>query len=284
MKTLSDKIKESIDLIKQGEKLALALNPTDGYFVGFSGGKDSQVLLELVKMAGVKYKAYYNVTTNDPPDNLYFIRSFYPEVTFIHHHPNLYTLISSKGLPTIFHRWCCRLFKEGAGVGNVVLTGVRREESYKRANYTSVDVQSRRKEHIDRTTQYSIDNLMETHHDCIKGQDKIMINPLADWTTTDIWVYIAENKLPVNPCYKISHRVGCMFCPYSSEEQITYYETTYPLFHHLLLANLQLFLDKKGGDKILHSTLEHYNWWKSGKPLNEFIYKRNQTTLEFYTD
>lgn len=281
MKTLSDKIKESIDLIKQGKKLALSLNPTDGYFVGFSGGKDSQVLLDLVKRSGVPFKAYYSVTTNDPPENLYFIRNHYPEVTFVHHHPNLYNLIAKKGLPTIHHRWCCKLFKEGEGAGNVVLTGVRREESAKRANYPTIDVRSRRKEHTDRTTPYTIDNLIETQHTCIKGKDKIMIYPLADWTITDIWVYIAENKLPVNPCYKLSGRVGCMFCPYSSEEQITYYETTHPLFHQLLLANLHKFLDKRGGDKTLRSTFEYYDWWKSGKTLDEFINKRNQTTLEF---
>lgn len=280
MKTLSDKIKDSIDLIKQGEKLALALNPSDGYFVGFSGGKDSQVLLDLVKRSGVPFKPYYSVTTNDPPENLYFIRAFYPEVTFIHHHPNLYSLISTKGLPTIFHRWCCHLFKEGAGVGNVVLTGVRREESKKRASYPTVVVRSRRKEHTDRTTQYSIDHLTESHHDCIKGQDKIMIYPLADWTSTDIWVYIAENKLPVNPCYKLSGRVGCMFCPFANEQQITFYEKTYPLFHQLLLSNLQKFLDKRGGDYKLQSTIEFYEWWKSGKTLNEFLCKRNQTSLE----
>lgn len=281
MKTLSDKIKESIDLIKQGENLASALNPTTGYYVGFSGGKDSQVLLDLVKRSGVPFKAYYSVTTNDPPENLYFMREFYPEVTFVHHHPNLYSLIAKKGLPTIFHRWCCGIFKEGDGAGNVVLTGVRREESRKRSKYPTIDVSSRRKEHLVRTTPYTIENLLETQHHCIKGQDKIMIYPLADWTTTDIWVYIAENKLPVNPCYKRSGRVGCMFCPYSSEEQITHYENTHPLFHQLLLANLQKFLDKRGGDKKLRSTLEYYEWWKSGKTLDKFLTKRNQTTLEF---
>ena len=83
-KTLQDKINESITLIKKGERLALALNPTDGYFVGFSGGKDSQVLLSLVKQSGVKYHAYYSVTTNDPPQNIYFIRQHYPDVTFLH--------------------------------------------------------------------------------------------------------------------------------------------------------------------------------------------------------
>lgn len=83
MKTLQDKISDSIALIRKAERLALALNPERGFHVAFSGGKDSQVLLELVKMAGVKYRAVYNVTTNDPPENVYFIRKHYPEVVFV---------------------------------------------------------------------------------------------------------------------------------------------------------------------------------------------------------
>ena len=86
---LSDKIEYSINLIRKGEKLALSMNP-DGYYVGFSGGKDSQVMLELVKRSGVKYKAFYNVTTNDSPENVYFIRKYYPEVTFIHPKENFF--------------------------------------------------------------------------------------------------------------------------------------------------------------------------------------------------
>lgn len=145
--TLQDKINKSIELIRRGEKLALALNPTDGYFVGFSGGKDSQALLQLVKMAGVRYKAYYSVTTNDPPANMYFIREHYPDVTFLHPKRNFFKLVERKGLPTMVHRFCCQELKEGAGVGCAVLTGVRGEESKKRAQYPDVKVYSRRKEH-----------------------------------------------------------------------------------------------------------------------------------------
>ena len=279
MKTLSDKIIDSINLIKQGESLALALNPVNGYYVGFSGGKDSQVLLDLVKRAGVEFTAYYSVTTNDPPDNVYFIRNHYPEVTFIHHHPNYYNLIQKKGLPTIQHRWCCSLFKEGEGAGNVVLTGVRREESRKRANYPTVDVRSTRKEHSDRNQTHTLENLLDTHHDCIKGKDKIMLYPLADWTTTDIWVYIAENNLPVNPCYKTSGRVGCMFCPFASEQHITHYETTYPRFYNLLISNLKKYLDKRGGDIYLSSPVEYYEWWKTHKKLDVFLRQKRQLSM-----
>lgn len=55
--TLAEKIETAIALLRRGEKLALAMQPEHGYFVGFSGGKDSQVLLELVRMSGVKHRA-----------------------------------------------------------------------------------------------------------------------------------------------------------------------------------------------------------------------------------
>lgn len=283
MKTLKEKVEASIALIQRGEGLALALNPNDGYFVGFSGGKDSQVLMELVKRAGVRYRAYYSVTTNDPPDNVYFIRHHYPNVVFLHHHPNLYAQIAKKGLPTIFHRWCCEIYKEKAGAGNVVLTGIRREESKKRAKYPQIDVRSDRKEHKNRTTPYSIEEFEEAEHQCIKGKDKIMIYPLLEWTATDIWVFIAQNHLPINPCYETSGRVGCMFCPYVSKEQIEYYEKTQPKAFALVLNNLEKYIVRDGvwRDKDFSTTTDYWEWWKSGKKLKDFKAKKTQTTLNF---
>lgn len=82
-KELENKIANSIEFLRHGENLALQMNE-EGYFLAFSGGKDSQVLLWLAKQANVRYKAYYSVTTNDPPANVRFIRENYSEVTFLH--------------------------------------------------------------------------------------------------------------------------------------------------------------------------------------------------------
>ena len=73
---LKDLVAESIAFIQQHE-------PPEGYFVGFSGGKDSIVTLELCRMAGVKHAPFYSQTTIDPPELLKFLRAHYPQVRWL---------------------------------------------------------------------------------------------------------------------------------------------------------------------------------------------------------
>lgn len=127
----------SIELIKKYEQEACRLSP-DGYTVCFSGGKDSQVMLDLFKRSGVKFKAVYNNTTIDPPENVYFIKKHYPEV--LHNLPkeNFYQIIEkNKMLPCMNTRFCCKILKEHHGKGFTAV-GVRREESAKRAKHIEV--------------------------------------------------------------------------------------------------------------------------------------------------
>lgn len=223
--TLQEKIDHSIALIRKAEKLALVMQPETGFHVGFSGGKDSQVVLELVKMAGVKYRAVYNVTTNDPADNVRFIKHHYPDVEFSIPEKSYFQLIAQKGVPTMFNRWCCALFKETAGVGCVVLTGVRKEESRKRAAYKEVSKFTRNKEDKE---EIDLDKMEENEFQCVGGKDKFMVYPVLEWTEKDVWQFICERGLPVNPCYKTHKRVGCVFCPFARPKDVRAYCETHP--------------------------------------------------------
>lgn len=276
---LKEKVQKAINLIRKGEKLALSMHQ-DGYFVGFSGGKDSQVVLELVKMAGVKYKAYYSVTTNDPPANVKFIREKYKEVVFLHPKKNFYTLISEKGLPSMNKRYCCAILKEEIGIGKTCLIGVRAEESAKRAKYNEIDIVSSRKEHSDKTRKHTIENIEMNEHKCIKGKDKLNIYPILKWTTKDVWDFIKYYNLPINPCYEDKGRVGCMVCPFAQKKEIERYERKYPKMKETILKALQKFMDKKG-DRKFDTAEECYEWWKSRESVSVYKAKKRQLKLKF---
>ena len=72
---LNEKVKASIERLK-------AFEPKDGsgYYLAFSGGKDSVVTKALMDMAGVKYDATYRVTSVDPPELVRFIKEKHPDV------------------------------------------------------------------------------------------------------------------------------------------------------------------------------------------------------------
>ena len=93
--------------------------PKEGYYVAFSGGKDSCVVLDLCARAGVKYDAHYNLTTVDPPELIYFIKKYHPDIWETRTKPekSMWQLIVEHRLPpTQIMRYCCKELKEGGGV------------------------------------------------------------------------------------------------------------------------------------------------------------------------
>ena len=114
------------------DKVSIALQrlrtfePAEGYYLAFSGGKDSQCVYHLCKEAGVKFDAHYSLTTVDPPEVIYFMREHYPDVIVDRHDTTMWKLIVKKGMPpTRMVRYCCDELKEGGGRGRVMVTGVR---------------------------------------------------------------------------------------------------------------------------------------------------------------
>lgn len=267
---LNEKIQHSIGLLQKAEALALALQPGQGFYLAFSGGKDSQVVMELCKMAGVKFVPHYSVTGNDPPENVAFIRKNYPEVIWEHPKEKFFALVEKKGMPTMQKRFCCDRIKERMGAGCVVLTGVRAEESKKRAGYAETEVFSRRKEHQGRDRARSVEDIMENEHQCIKGKDRVMLRPILAWTEEDVWGFIHGRHLPVNPCYTSLGRVGCMFCPFATKRQLEVYEDRYPKMLDCLLRHLEKWYNRFPSPRCSSVTM-YYAWWKSKAKLDAFL-------------
>lgn len=140
------KLEVTLDRIRSFE-------PEDGYWVAFSGGKDSQCIYELCKMAGVKFDAHYSVTSVDPPELVRFIKDQYPEVIFEYptdkngNRITMWSLIAEKTIPpTRNARYCCQELKESCGDRRVTMTGVRWSESAnRRANQGMVTIQGKSK-------------------------------------------------------------------------------------------------------------------------------------------
>lgn len=139
-KTFEAKLKHSIELLKKTE--ALALHYYDkGFYLAFSGGKDSQALFHVAKLAGVKFEAHYALTTVDPPELVRFIRKKYSDVVVDLPTDSFARLcIKKKILPMRMARFCCSVLKETKGANTVTLTGVRREESVQRSKRNEAEI------------------------------------------------------------------------------------------------------------------------------------------------
>lgn len=125
--------------IEESVRLLRELEPPDGYFGCFSGGKDSGAMKHLTETAGVSVRWHYNVTTIDPPELVYFIRKYHQDVQWLHNkHGPFFRRMVKKGFPTRRNRWCCAEYKEAANpVGEHLLLGVRAAESPRRASVWS---------------------------------------------------------------------------------------------------------------------------------------------------
>ena len=176
--------------------------PQDGDIeISYSGGKDSDVILELAKMAGIPYRAIYKATTIDPPGTIAHAKEMGAEV--IHPKKTFFQLVSKSGFPSRFQRFCCSVLKEYK-ICDRAIQGIRRSESRKRAE------------------KYKEPEVCRVY----SAKEKVKVYlPILEWTDQDVEEFIKERNIKCHPLYcsgrqfDVTKRLGCMGCPLASRNK-----------------------------------------------------------------
>lgn len=203
----------------------------------YSGGKDSDVMLELFKRSGVPFEVHNSHTTVDAPPTVYHIRKKFRELeekginakiempTYKNKQVTMWSLIPQKGMPpSRLMRYCCTVLKETGCANRFIATGVRWDESNARlgrAEYETIASSKKEKILISDEIMLMNDNSDKrkmTEH-CMK-KNKMVVNPIIDWRHRDIWDFIQSEHIAYNFLYDCGHkRVGCIGCPMASKSR-----------------------------------------------------------------
>ena len=195
--------------------------------VAYSGGKDSDVILELARMAGINYRAIYRNTTIDPPGTIAHVKENGVEI--LRPQKTFFQLVEEAGFPNRFMRFCCRILKEYKVLDRCIM-GVRKAEGTKRAaNYsepTECRFYNRGKEHV------------EAYY------------PILDWSDQDVVDFIEARNIKVHPLYyredgsiDPKRRLGCMCCPLAYYKKRIEYFKEYPKMVRAYIRAGQKFRD-----------------------------------------
>lgn len=148
--------------------------------VAYSGGKDSDVILQLAKEAGIRYRAIYRNTTIDPPGTIAHVERMGAEIR--RPKESFFQLVAKKGFPNRFSRFCCEKLKEYKVMDKCIM-GVRKSESSKRNERYNEPTECR---WYGRKTEA---NHVEA------------IYPILDWTDDDVLAFVEDRHLTLAPVY-----------------------------------------------------------------------------------
>jgi len=292
-----DKISKAIEAFKMAEKIA-----RDFYdkpvVVTYSGGKDSDVLLDLAIKSGISFEVSHSVTTVDAPQtNRHVSKVFaelkekgiraYKKMPVYKGKPiNMFSLIAEKGIPpTRLVRYCCRVFKENTEKNRVVALGVRSAESKKRRNRDTFSTIGKK---LADSRHFSLEHTEEVFKDA-KVQDEIwdcmlvttarkhktiLVNPIYEWTDSEIWGYIHENNIAYNELYDMGYsRVGCILCPFAKKSEKQRDMITFPLYKRRYIKAFEKMLEvrkQKGKDDTTGAWKDGeavFRWWIEDKTI-----------------
>lgn len=281
--SLKKRIEYSIDLLRKSEKMAIRLDPENGFYLAFSGGKDSQALYHIAQMAGVKFKAHMNLTSVDPPEVIRFVKKQYPDVELIKPKMSIYDMSLKKHImPTRTLRWCCAEFKEMSGAGKVTLIGIRKEESARRSKREEVSTNIKGKRTEETFDQWS--EHQEKMVTCVGGKDKILVSPIIHWTERDVWEFLNDVvKVPHCKLYDEGYtRIGCILCPMSNRKSKLRDIERFPHAKRRWIQTIEKLIKEGYINNNFDDAEFAFEWWISGKNYKEFYAEQVlQKKIEF---
>lgn len=239
-----------------------------------SGGKDSSVTTFLVKSCVNKPKIIFNNTSLDCSDTYLHIKKE-DDLTIINPKEGFYQWRDRLNfIPTRFARACCNTFKEGAMVDYLdknskylFFMGMRNQESSGRSAYGD-----------------------EWKNHKWKSREWDAILPIRKWSELQIWLYIIQNNIEINPKYKKGYsRVGCaVACPYYTKSTWILDKYWYPKLYNRWQNILKEDFKSNNKDLIMNCTEEEYlTCWNGGvlreNPTEEVVEQfanRNNLDIE----
>lgn len=252
--------------------------------LAYSGGKDSDVTLDLAIKAGIPFEAVYSLTTVDMPETVYHIRDVFKTLelqgipwrveypVYKGERVSMWTLIPQKGMPpTRLMRYCCSVLKETSGKNRFIATGVRRAESTKRASRESFEIIGATKKDgvlLSDDEVFMQDNTEKRmYFEHCRLKSKRTVNPIIDWTDDDVWDYIRSEQIDINPKYSDGYkRVGCIGCPLSGKcNRLRGFEE-YPTYKRAYIRAFDKMLDVRKAEGLRtewKNGEEVFEWWVS---------------------
>jgi len=248
----------------------------------YSGGKDSDVMLELFKRSGVPFEVHNSHTTVDAPPTVYHIREKFRELELMGIEANItmptyqgkqitmWTLIPDKKMPpSRTMRYCCSVLKETGCANRFIATGVRWDESNARADraaYETITSAKKNKTTISDEIMLMNDNSEKrklTEH-CMK-KNKMVVNPIIDWTHRDIWDFIRSERIKYNKLYDWGYRrVGCIGCPMSGMGRWKHF-ADFPTYQRAYVRAFDRMLERLDARKGWKNGWDVFLWWMEDK-------------------
>lgn len=275
-----DKVQVAIERLQTFE-------PPEGYYLAFSGGKDSVVIKALADMAQVKYDAHYNHTSVEPPDLVRFVREHHKDVSIEWNKDKdgnritMWNLIPKRSFPpTRIARYCCQELKEHGGDGRMTITGVRWAESpNRRNNQGHITVLKGGKQDMDALVESGnfsttlrggvvLNNDNEESRKMVEQcyrLSKTVINPIIDWLDSEVWEFIHEYKIPYCKLYDEGfHRLGCVGCPMATKDKRQMEFDRWPKFKELYIKAFDKAVKRmheRGRETEWETGTDMFNWW-----------------------